>query len=124
MLREKDDLLCDMAEYYHIYDLEGLPVNKLAALSYGLPPQSRSKMRLAGFKVPMDTLLLALAADRLGMLVWLNSEDGKKCRNRPKLITPELIGTNKEKKDDVLTFRSGEDFEKARNELLKKGEKI
>ena len=35
---DEDALLCDFAETYGVYDLEALPVEKLAVLSFGRFP--------------------------------------------------------------------------------------
>lgn len=71
---------------------------------------------MSGQRHPTDTLLLAAIVDRLSMLVWLNSEDGKKGRNRPASILSEL---NKEK--NHITYSNGAEFEAAREKLLKGG---
>ena len=39
--RHEDDLICDMAEVYHIYDMRALPLRKLAVLACGLSADSR-----------------------------------------------------------------------------------
>lgn len=120
MLRNEDDLICDLAEVYGITDMKALPIKTLAALSCGLPRNSRSMMKLSGMKIPLETMLLATIADKLAMLVWLNSADGQKNRNRPRSILSELIGEKEE--NNIQKYKSGADFEAARKMLIGKEE--
>lgn len=112
---DKDALICDLAETYHIYDYRGLPVNTLAALACGLEPGSRSKRRLAGTDVNPDTLLLAVIADRLGLLVWAKTEDGRAGRNRPRSLAEALLGRREE--GPAASYASGAEFEAARRRI-------
>lgn len=118
MLKDRDALICDMAEYYHVLDIDSIPVGTLAALANGLPGKSRSVSAITGCEFPADYELLAIIADRLGMLMWMFSEDGRKNINRPESV----IRMNDEQKDgQVESFSDGEDFIAAREQLLKKG---
>lgn len=120
---DEDSLVCDLAETYNIYDYEQLPLKKVAVFSYGLKDDSRIKMKLNGQKTPLDTLILAGISDKVNSLVWFQTEDGQKGRNRPKSLADTLInyGKNDEKDDDMVVFHSGEDFERLRQELIKGG---
>lgn len=60
--------------------------------------------------------LLAAGVDSLNTLVWQNSKDGAKGRNKPKSILEIITGNDKEEK--VVAFSSAEEFEKRRKELL------
>ena len=120
---DEDSLVCDLAETYNIYDYEQLPLKKVAVFSYGLKDDSRIKMKLNGQKTPLDTLILAGISDKVNSLVWFQTEDGQKGRNRPKSLADTLINYDKndEKDDDMVVFHSGEDFERLRQELIKGG---
>ncbi len=109
MAADKDALICDLAETYHVLDYRALPVETLAALACGLGPNSRSKRRLSGAEVDANTLLLAIIADRLGLLVWAKTEDGAREQNRPPSIAAELLG-QKPADGPVESFASGEEF--------------
>lgn len=111
-------LICDFAESYNIFDYKVLPVKTVALLASGLRENSRIKMKLCNQKVPIETILLAAAVDRLTVLLWSNSEDGQKNRNRPKLIAPQL--TEETTRTEMVMFDSLEAFEKRRKELLQK----
>ena len=98
-----------MAQYYHILDYKGLPVSTQAALVSGLPYYARVKAKIRGDSgFSTEETLLAVIADKLAMLVWLNSEDGRNNTNRPRSILAALSGGDsgreyspgKEKNDD------------------------
>lgn len=110
MAADADALLCDLAETYGIFDYRALPVQTLATLAAGLRDDSRIKMRLSGVKVAKNEMLLAAAVDRLSLLVWMQTEDGRQNRNRPKSIFAVLCGEEKQN-SDVTAFDSAEDFE-------------
>ena len=112
---DEDALVCDLAETYQIYDYKQLPPTKVAVFSLGLRENSRIKMKLSGQTVPFDIMLLAAIADRLSTLVWFQTKDGQKGRNRPQMLTNLLTNTKQE--NDVEAFHSGEEFEKARKRL-------
>jgi len=118
-LEHRDDLMCDLAQYYGITDMEALPVDKLAGFAYGLPPESRTKMRIAGARIPLETLLLAGIMDRLSILCWHNTKDGHRGSNKPKSILEELTRKPKEERDQLMRFRSGEDFSAAWERIRK-----
>ena len=107
-----------MAETYHIYDIGSLPVETIAILASGLGENSRSIRKLSGSKVPLNTLLLAHIADRLGLLVWQNTKDGRKNRNRPKSFVDAIFGNGKTVYKGEA-FNSPDDFWLARETILK-----
>lgn len=65
-------------------------------------------MSLFGQKLNIDQTLLAAIADRLGVLIWQNTENGHKGNNFPKSIIDEI---NRDHSNDIRGFNSG-------NELL------
>jgi len=115
---DEDALICDLAEIYQIYDYRQLPPLRVAVFSCGLRDDSRIKMKINGQSVSNETLLLAGISDRLSMLVWFKTKDGQKGKNRPPSMVDMLTNKNKESDRDVVTFNSGEDFEKLRNSLI------
>ena len=114
---DKDAWLCDLAETYHIFEYRELPCKTVALFSCGLRENSRIKRKLLGEKTDTEEILLSIIAERLGTLVWFNSEDGAKRRNRPKSILSSLIGT--EEKKEIQTFDSGKDFEAEWREITR-----
>lgn len=116
MLREaKDELICDLAETYHIYDMRALPVTTLAVLSCGLGRNSRVWAKLNGYQGTWDQIVQAMIADRLNLLLWFQTEDGHKGVNRPALLAPQLLGDSgqSEKKRTYQKYKSGADFDRA-----------
>ena len=74
-------------------------------------------MKLAGTKVPPDTLFLAKAVDDLNLLIWAFSENANSS-NKPKAIAPSLL-EGQEQKKQLKSFRSGADFMRYWNNITK-----
>lgn len=108
----RDELICDMAETYHIYDLQALPVRTLAVLACGLGQNSRVWAKVNGFNAKWSDIVLAMCADRLAILTWFQTEDGAKGRNRPEMLTTQLMNRpgQSDKKKHYQTYNSGADF--------------
>ena len=102
-------LICDLAEEYGVLDWRALPVRTAAALAAGLRENSRIKMKLAGLKVEPKLMMLALIADRLGLLVWAQTKDGQKGRNRPESIVGKLT-KEPEEEDKAVAYADGGAF--------------
>lgn len=115
---DEDALICDLAETYHIYDYKRLPLTRVAIFAIGLKDDSRIKMKMSGQLVSMEILLLAGISDRLSVLLWRQTLDGQKGRNKPSMVLDTLT-TKGIKETDVIVFSSGEDYESTRNEMLK-----
>lgn len=107
---DRDALVCDLAETYGIFDFRALPVSLLATLAVGLRDDSRIKMRLSGAKVTRAELLLAATVDRLSMLWWAQTEDGRNGVNRPQSILSVIQGTEKNE-GPVESFETADEFE-------------
>jgi len=75
---------------------------------------------MAGLKIPIDLLMSANILDRLSLLVWAQTEDGQKGKNRPKSFAEMLLDIDRSESNNYKTFRSAEDFEKERQKLLGK----
>ena len=105
-----DALACDLAETYGIFDYRALPARLLATLAVGLRDDSRIKRRLSGEKASKTELLLAAMVDRLSLLLWMQTEDGRNSINRPKSILSVIRG--EEKQDgQIAAFDSADSFE-------------
>lgn len=103
----EDDLICDFAEYYGIYDYRALPADCAATLCAGLREPSRVMMRLAGAKISLREALFARMVDELAFISWTKTKDGQKNRNRPKSV---LASLTTEKVVEHESFTSAEDF--------------
>ena len=115
MIREGEhELMCDFAEYYHIYDYKQLRPSVAAIFALGLPNDSRIKRKLSGQKYSTDVILLSCIADALNTLVWFKTKDGHNNVNRPKSILAELT----EEKDELAEYDSIEEYEAARARII------
>ena len=115
-------LICDLAETYQIYDYRQLPASLVAVFSYGLKDDSRIKLKMSNQAVPFETILLAGILDKLNILVWFQTKDAEKGKNRPSSIVESITQTNKKEDSDIVGFESGEEFTYMRKRLLKGGE--
>lgn len=111
---DEEALICDFAEAYHVFDWRSLPVKTAATLAMGLGADSRIMRKISGVSYTMETLLLATIADALQILVWQNTENGRKDINKPKLISEILTETPKESEG----FDSVAEFRKWREEMI------
>lgn len=117
---DEDALMCDLAETYHIFDYKELPCIKVALFASGLREDSRIKMKIAGMKYPLETMVGVAMLDRVSLLLWLQTKDGQNGTNRPESVMAKLLGEQPDK--DVVAFRSGEDFEKCWNAITEGAE--
>ena len=111
---DEDALVCDLAETSQIFDYRAVPVPMLAWLVCGLREDSRVRMAASHSRLTTTEILLAGIVDRLGQLVWMQTVDGQKGRNRPVSILDLLQGKPSEEKEGAIkTFDSPEEFEAA-----------
>ena len=114
---DEESLICDLAETYQIYDYKRLPLQLVVVFSCGLRENSRIKMKLSQQTASIDTMLLAGITDKLSILLWTQTKDGQKGKNRPISILEKVLNLPKRRKEEVA-FASGEEFESTRNQLL------
>lgn len=115
---DRGALICDLAETYGIYDYRSLPALTVATLSVGLRDDSRIKTKIRGGRAKDNTeVLIGHVYDRLNDILLVLGAYKK----RPDSLAAILQGF--EQKEEVKSFSSGEDFEKARNKLLREGAK-
>lgn len=108
LARNRDALVCDMAETYGVYDIDALPVRTLATLAAGLRADSRSKSNMEGINLPLNTYLLAAILDRIGAFIYMLSD---KTTDPPGSVLNGMLGRTEEK--ELQGFESGEDFDAA-----------
>jgi len=83
----------------------------VATLVFGLREDSRTKMKLSGSTLSISQTLMAMQVDCLNILIWSNTKDAQKGRNKPKSILNILLGNDKEKGEELMVFDSPEEFE-------------
>lgn len=118
--RSEDALICDLAETYHIYDMRSFKASYIAILAAGLREDSRVMMLFSGNKIRPSLLLQAASLDKLALLWWAETKDGQKNRNRPESVVESLTKENKQPEEPAIVFESAEEFNRAREEMLKK----
>lgn len=121
LAQDEDALICDMAETYHIFDMSQVPLPLRATLAAGLGPDSRIGRALSGVKLDGKAVLLAAILDGVNALIWMQTKDGHKNRNRPASVLKRLTEPPA-KKQEIRTFASGEDFMKEL-ERIRQGER-
>lgn len=99
---DEESLICDLAETYQIYDYRSLPLRLVATLSAGLGDNSRIMKKRRGFNASLDTILLAIIADRLNIVITGKTE-------MP--LTDWLTGSEPKSKSKVKGFKSGNEFD-------------
>lgn len=114
-------LECDLAETYHIFELEELPLKKVALFACGLRENSRIKLKMAGSPYSMELLFLASILDDLKMLLWSKTTDAKEGLNIPTSILSILL--NKTENDESLyqRFDSPQSYEETRKRIIEGG---
>lgn len=115
----EDELICDMAETYHVFNWRELPLRLAATLAIGLDAESRVRRKLAGDEMRLDTMLRAAILDQLQILRWYQTEDGQKGQNPPEMMVDMLRGrTKRNKARRVTAFARAEDFEARRRKII------
>lgn len=75
LLKEgEDEIICDLAETYNIYDYKGMSPSLVATLVLGLNDNSRIKRKITGSKISLDQMLYALMVDNLQYLAWTKTK--------------------------------------------------
>lgn len=113
---DKNALLCDLAETYHIYDYRSLPLHMVGIFACGMREDSRIMMKVMGVKVNTIQTLLALIADNTRLIAWLQSSDGEKGINRPKPLLA-MMSEEKYSENNIETFENGQQFDDEWNRL-------
>ena len=108
----EDELICDLAETYGIYEYRVYSPLYIGTLAAGLRDDSRIKMKVSGERLSISQLLAAMTVDKLANLVWMQSKDGVKGRNKPVSVVEQLRGSAS-KPSEIHGFDSPEEFQKA-----------
>ena len=67
-------------------------------------------MKLSESKITLTQALIARMVDELSFQSWAKTKDGQKNRNRPQSVLKALT---EDKQDEVVSFMTAEDFNKA-----------
>ena len=115
---DEDSLICDLAETYHIFNYRELPSKTVGALACGLRESSRIKMKLSGIERTLEDLILAIIADRLGILICQHNPKATPNDVPPSIYEKLLNIESGESNNNTMTFTDGADFERYRSSLI------
>ncbi len=113
---DEDALVCDFVETYGILDHRAVGLPLLATLAAGLGEDSRINRKLTGTEVSVNTFLLAGIFDRLSILCWQKTEDGRRGHNPPASVVDMLTSTATTEK--TVGFDTAEEYEAYRASIL------
>lgn len=119
----EDELICDLAETYHIYDYRSLSPRMAAVFSCGLRNNSRIKKKLSGREYDIDnTLLNVMIYDCVNWLRWTKTQAAHDGGDPPEPMLNKMLGyEDSSENTDVQTYDSAEEFEAARRRILEGG---
>lgn len=110
---DRDALLCDLAETYRIYDFRALPVETLAAFSFGLRENSRIKRKLNGIEDVDELAIYAAIADNLTAIrCALRGQDPEK---QFYFQAEMYVKKDKTESKPIYKFASSEEFKEIWN---------
>lgn len=113
----EEEMICDLAEYYSIYDYKSHSPLRVAIFVKGLRSNSRVITKLSKIKTGIrEDVLLTAIFDNLNWLVWSKTKDGQKGKNKPKSLMNSLFGEISNDKNKKYT--SSKDFKKERERIL------
>lgn len=107
----EDEVICDLAQTYHILNYKELSPSLVAVLCCGLDDNSRIKRKMAKSSLTLQDALMALLVDGVHTLIWQRTKDGSKGRNRPESIFKKLMHIDEKPKDELMKFTSEASFE-------------
>ena len=99
----EEELTCDLAEYYHIYDRRSVPCRLLGTLAVGLRAESRIGMIREGIKASPEAIMLVKLYD---LIVNVFSAKGK----APEPLLKQFVIERKQ--SDLRSFRTPDDFKR------------
>ena len=113
---DRTAVICDLAETYHIFSMEQLPMRMVATLACGLKADSRIMTKMAGVKVSPPLLLLgALIVDEIRALRFGLAGDKT---TKPVFVTDLMADGLPEK--ELKGFSTVHDYEEARRKIIEK----
>lgn len=115
----EDEITCDLAETYTIYDMYKHPPFFIATLVVGLRNDSRLKKKMADVDYTTIEILIANVLDRLNLLWWAKTTDAERNRNRPESIARKLLKLDKTEDGQTVGFRDSASFEEAWSQINK-----
>lgn len=113
--RCEEELICDMAETYHVLNWRELPLRTAAILANGLSQNSRCYRKVSGQKLSSDEYTQLAILDELRIIRWLHSADASKGKNRPESVLAQML---EPKKKATIGYSTPEEFEAMRKKII------
>lgn len=110
----RNELICDLAETYNIYDYRRVPGRLLGILVAGLGADSRIGKKVNGVRGSVSDVLLAQILDGVRFLCWAQTEDGRKGRHRPHSIASDFFVSEDKTKVKKVTI---DDYNRIRSKV-------
>lgn len=89
----------------------------IATLAVGLPDSSRVMRKYCKVNLTLEQMLLTMLVDGVNISIWQRS--GAKKSRKPQSLFKKLTA-DKKPKDELMTFRTPEDFEEWRKKKMEK----
>lgn len=119
---DREAVLCDFAEVYHIYTFKGLSARYIATLAIGLRENSRIKLKMLGVKNCLpDIIINALLIDLVRDIRYIFAKYLSLETERGESIVDLIYG--KEQSAKKTGYSSVQEFEEARERIIKGGHK-
>lgn len=74
-------------------------------------------MAMSGTKLTIDQMLLALVVDNLNFIAWTKTKDARHGKFKQKSMLKMLTEENTKTKDDLISFKTPEEFEEYMNQF-------
>lgn len=113
---DEDSLICDLAQYYHVFDYRSMTVELIATLSAGLPEDSRIMRKISKRNISKSELMLAAIYDDLNAYLYSMTSNAKHGINRPASIVDRWLNITEQK--ETMAFDSVNSYEKAKQRIL------
>lgn len=114
---DEDSLICDLAQYYHVFDYRSMTVESVATLSAGLPEDSRIMRKMSNQNISKTELVLAAIYDDFNYFLYSLTPDGKKGIGKPVSIVEKWMNINDDEQQ-IMAFDSVNSYEKAKQRIL------
>lgn len=113
---DEDSLICDLAQYYHVFDYRSMTAESVATLAAGLPEDSRVMRKILKCNVSKSELMLAAIYDDLNFYLYSMTQNAKYGINRPASIAEKWLNITEQKEN--MAFDSVNSYEKAKQRIL------
>lgn len=119
---DREAVICDFAEAYHIYTFKGLSARYIATLAIGLRENSRIKLKMIGVKNCIPSIILnALLIDSVRDIRYMLAKYLSLETERGESIVDLIYGNEQSAKK--TGYSSVQEFEEAREKIIKGGHK-